>query len=240
VGGPLDDFQSSMGQPGSSRRMNESTFIVSTDRCLLRHATSSDYEALVTAISASEFPGELPLAGLYRQGKLKGWLDSIIEMQVNGKACLLSIDLRTGEKCVGQVSLVRRDQSGSWNLAFWLHPSHWRKGLALETASAVVEHAFTVMCVEEVWAGAALWNHRSIEMLLKLGLVPLQDTGVKDEKPESDNAFRAFSVLRDHWIAHASQRRNENKSSRKMTQDGIAYFELNGIKHENMVMVARD
>jgi ribosomal protein S18 acetylase RimI-like enzyme len=27
--------------------------------------------------------------------------------------------------------------------------------------------------------------------------------------------------------------------SRGMTQDGIAYFELGGIKHENMVMVAR-
>ena len=28
--------------------------------------------------------------------------------------------------------------------------------------------------------------------------------------------------------------------SRGMTQDGIAYFELGGTKHENKVMVARD
>jgi RimJ/RimL family protein N-acetyltransferase len=180
--------------------MRESLHIVSTDRCLLRHATSSDYEALATAISASEFPSELPLAGLYRQGRLKGWLDSVIEMSVSGNACLLSVDLRTGEKCVGQVSLVQKGDSGSWNLAFWIHPSHWGKGLALETARAVVQHAFTVKGVEEVWAGAALWNQRSIKTLLNLGLEPIQDTELSESKAESENAFRAFSLLRDHWM----------------------------------------
>jgi RimJ/RimL family protein N-acetyltransferase len=180
--------------------MSGSAHIVSTKRCLLRHANSLDYEALTAAIGASEFPSELPLSGLYRQGKLKGWLDSIIEMSLSGKACLLSIDLRTGENCVGQVSLVRRDPPGSWNLAFWLHPSHWGKGLALEAAKAAVQHAFISMRVEEIWAGAALWNQRSIRTLLNLGLEPIQDSGVSDGKAESENAIRAFSVFRDHWL----------------------------------------
>ena len=180
--------------------MKESALIVSTDRCLLRHAASSDYDAMLAAICTSEFPSELPLSRLYRQGRLKAWLDSIIEMSLSGAACLFSVDLRNGENCVGQVSLVRRDQSGSWNLAFWIHPSHWGKGLALEIARAAVRHAFTVMCVDEVWAGAALWNQRSISTLHKLGLLPVPRAGEPEEKPEAGNAFQAFSLSRARWM----------------------------------------
>jgi RimJ/RimL family protein N-acetyltransferase len=173
---------------------------LTTDRCLLRPATPRDYGALVAGIGAPQFPGELPLADLYRQGKLKAWLDSIIEMSIDGRACLFSVDLRTGEHCIGQVSLVRRDQSASWNLAFWLNPSYWGRGLALETATAIVRYAFTVMPVEEVWAGAALWNQRSMKTLLKLGLVPIQEVEASNSESELQRAFRAFSVSRDRWM----------------------------------------
>lgn len=195
-----------IGHSGSSQGMNELTHIVSTRRCLLRNATTSDYEALATAIGTSEFPSELPLAGLHRQGRLKAWLSSMIETSARGRACLLSVDLRTGEKCVGQVSLVQKGESGSWNLAFWLHPSHWGRGLALEGARAAVKHAFTAMTVEEVWAGAAPWNQRSIKTLLELGLKPIEDGEVSAEQSESEKAFRAFSLLRDHWV-HSQRER---------------------------------
>ena len=180
--------------------MEETTLIVPTDRCLLRPTTTRDYDALVAGIGAPEFPRELPLADWYRQGKLKSWLDSILAMSANGRACLFSIDLRTGERCVGQVSLAQRDQSASWNLAFWLHPSHWGRGLALETGAATVRYAFTVMSVQEVWAGAALWNRRSMKTLLQLGLLPIQEVETLNSEPKSQNAFRAFSVSRECWM----------------------------------------
>jgi RimJ/RimL family protein N-acetyltransferase len=142
--------------------MDEPIDVISTNRCLLRHARPFDYDALFAAINMPDFPQDLPLAGLHRQGKLKAWLDSMLEMSANGRACLFSIDLRSGEKCIGQVSLVRRGQSASWNLAFWLHPSYWGNGIALEAAGAMIRHAFSVMPIEEIWAGAALWNERSM------------------------------------------------------------------------------
>lgn len=183
--------------------MKKATAIISTDRCFLRPATPGDYAALVAGISAPEFPSELPLAGLYRQGRLKAWLDSVIQMSVDGKACVLSVDLRTGENCIGQVSLAQRDKSGSWSLAFWFQPPYWGKGLASETARAVVQYAFTSMAVAEVWAGAALWNQRSMNALHKIGLAPLQE--VNPSIDDSLNAFRAFSVSRDHWMRSAME-----------------------------------
>ncbi|CAE6714045.1 GNAT family N-acetyltransferase [Paraburkholderia nemoris] len=167
--------------------------IVATDRCLHRSATPHDYDALVAGIVAPEFPLELPLANLQRQGKLKSWFDSIISTSLDGRACVFSIDLSAGERCIGQVSLVQRDKSASGNLAFWLHPSYRGGGLAVETAAAVVRYAFTVMAIKEVWAGAASWKQRSIKTLLKLGLHPIE--AGETLNGESDK-FCRFSAVR--------------------------------------------
>ena len=156
--------------------MENTTLVIPTDRCSLRPATAYDYDALVAGVGAPEFPHELPLAGLHRQGKLKNWLESVLAMSANGRACVFSINLQTGEHCVGQVSLVQRDQSESWNLAFWLRPANWGEGLAVETATAVIRHAFTVLATKDVRAGAALWNQRSIKTLIKLGLQPIEES----------------------------------------------------------------
>ena len=184
--------------------MENTTLVVATDRCLLRPATPHDYDALVAGIGAPDFPSELPLANLQRQGKLKSWLESMISMSLDGKARVFSIDLRTGERCVGQVSLVQRDESASWNLAFWLHPSYWGKGLAVETAAATVRYAFTIMATHEVWAGAAVWNQRSINTLLKLGLHPIGAGETLNGDSDSLDAIRTFSVSRDCWMRTSS------------------------------------
>jgi RimJ/RimL family protein N-acetyltransferase len=188
--------------------MEEKTAIVATDRCILRPAAPGDYDALIAGIGAPEFPSELPLASLYRQGKLKAWLDSAIQMSVDRRACVFSVDLRTGERCIGQVSLVQREQSESWNLAFWFQPPYWGKGLAAETAREVIRYGFTVMAIQEIWAGAALWNQRSTKTLLRIGLRPLEE--VEASSGALQHAFRAFSVTRDHWMRSSAETDNES------------------------------
>jgi RimJ/RimL family protein N-acetyltransferase len=176
--------------------MENAPILVPTDRCLLRPATRDDYDAIIAAIESPAFPQELPLPDLYRQGKLQAWFDSILVMSQEGKACVFSIDLQSGARGIGQVSLVRRGTSASWNLAFWLHSSYWGAGLAAEAARAMIRYAFTVMTVGEVWAGAALWNQRSIKTLDKLGLQP-----VDSEQLDSDlSGLHICSISRENWL----------------------------------------
>jgi RimJ/RimL family protein N-acetyltransferase len=189
--------------------MEEAFLPVSTERCLLRPAALSDYDALVAGIGSPDFPRELPLADVYRQGKLRSWLDRNLTTSGDQRACLFSIDLRTGERCVGQVSLTQRDQSASWNLAFWLNPSHWGKGLALEAAKATLGYGFTVMGVPGVWAGAALWNQRSIRTLINLGLQPIKEVETDSGACAPKSAIRAFSISRDCWTSTCHDLRND-------------------------------
>jgi RimJ/RimL family protein N-acetyltransferase len=180
--------------------MENAPVLIPTDRCLLRPATSSDYDALAAAIGSPEFPCELPLTDLQQRGRLQAWFESMLAMSVDGKARVFSIDLACGTRCVGQVSLVQRDVPASWNLAYWLRPSHWGAGLAVEAAQAVIRYGFTDMRVGEVWAGAALWNERSIRTLDKLGLQPIENARPSNVASSAPNDLHICSISRERWL----------------------------------------
>ena len=140
-----------------------------TDRCVLRRADTDDLDALAAAVRSPLFPQRLPLAEMEKSGQLLQWLEQMSSGSSRRLAFLWSIDLKGRARCIGQVSLSSRPDSIAWNVAFWLHPLYWGRGLALETVSGVIEAAFQSLDIAEVWAGVALWNHRSIRTLERLG-----------------------------------------------------------------------
>lgn len=184
-------------------KVNESTLPIRTRRCTLRTATLADYAALVAAVTSPAFPAALPLARLHRQNKLQAWLTANVSLSMAQNACLLSIDALTGEQCIGQVALSPKDES-SWNLAFWLHPAQWGKGLAAEAAQAAVHYGFTVLGIEEIAAGAVAWNDRSMKTLRQVGLRPIRRDDASESASSDQDAIQAFSISRQAWLETAS------------------------------------
>jgi len=182
------------------------TLPISTKRCVLRLATPEDYDALLAGVSAPAFPPELPLAKLYRQQKLNAWLDTNVALATSKRACLLSVDLLGGEPCIGQVSLSHIDDSPHWNLAFWLHPAHWGRGLASEAALAAVAYGFTTLGIPEIRAGAARWNVRSMKTLRQIGLLPLPSADAYPTTPGTKAPFLSFSASCETWLRNFSDR----------------------------------
>ena len=180
--------------------MADTPILISTDRCWLRAASASDYAALDAAIGSPQFPYELPLADLKRRGKLQAWFESMLALPLEGRARVFSIDLAGGTRCVGQVSLMQRDVPASWNLSYWLHPSCWGAGFAVEAAQAVIRYGFTAMAVGEVWAGAARWNQRSIRTLDKLGLQPVENTPPSNGAGSAPDDLHICSLSRERWL----------------------------------------
>jgi RimJ/RimL family protein N-acetyltransferase len=168
--------------------------ILQTNRCVLRQAAPDDYSALVANIEAPEFPAALPLALMHREGKLRVWFESMLSKSAEGKAHVLSIELRGESRCIGQVSLTPVNDSASWNLAFWLQPAYWGKGLALETTQAALDYFFNELALSNIVAGAAGWNVRSVQLLEKLGAkLQVADSAVSPGSHASE-AFKKFSI----------------------------------------------
>lgn len=150
--------------------------MLATQRCRLRPATPADYAGLISAVESAQFPAALPLVKMHQEGRLTAWFDTLLASARDGRAHVYSIEVDgPGGPCVGQVSLVAIGDTKNWNLSFWLHPSHWGKGLVVEAASAVLEHAYGRLGIERVVAGAAVWNTRSTLALAKLGFDPVQN-----------------------------------------------------------------
>lgn len=47
---------------------------------------------------------------------------------------------------------------GVWNIEFWTHPEHQRKGYMTEAAVAIVEIGFSVLGADRIQGYHALWN----------------------------------------------------------------------------------
>ena len=143
--------------------------LLETVRCTVRPAVPSDLDALVAAVRSPVFPQRLPLAQMQTADEFRRWLELMCSRSADGLAFIWSIDLRGGPCCIGQVSLSPRTDSTAWSIAFWLDPTHWGNGLAVEAVSRVIKFTFESLAIQELWAGVALWNHRSIATLERLG-----------------------------------------------------------------------
>jgi len=171
-----------------------------TARCIVRPALPTDLATLLAAVQSPLFPRRLPLAQMAMSDELAPWLARMCSRSSEGSAFLWSIELRDEARCIGQISLSPRPGSTSWALAFWLDPTHWGRGIAAEAVSRVNDAAFSLLSMQELWAGVALWNQRSFTTLERLGfrLLGVHSSGywVAGE-PEP---IRGYHLTRQRWL----------------------------------------
>ncbi len=182
-----------------------------TRRCILRDADANDLDVVVSAVSSPLFPQRLPLAEMEKSGQLLHWLEQMSSRSASGSAFCWSIDLKEATRCIGQVSLSARRDSTAWNIAFWLHPLYWGRGLALETVSSVIEVAFQSLDIPELWAGVALWNDRSIATLERLGFHFSGDSPAGYFLGGIAEPVHEYRLTRQHW---QDQRSSTSDTSR--------------------------
>ena len=80
------------------------------------------------------------------------------------------VELREdGHRPIGLCGLVSREGLPAPDIGFALLPDWWSQGLALEAATAVMEHARRVVGLARVLAIASLQNESSVRLLNRLG-----------------------------------------------------------------------
>jgi RimJ/RimL family protein N-acetyltransferase len=124
-----------------------------------------------------------------------------------GSAYFWSIDLKEGAQCIGQISLSPKPDASAWALAFWLNPSHWGHGLAIEAVSSVIESAFSSLSILELWAGVAIWNQRSIVAIERLGFHFLKNNASGYLVSGTPEPIREFQLTQQQW-QHDGKSRN--------------------------------
>jgi [ribosomal protein S5]-alanine N-acetyltransferase len=84
--------------------------------------------------------------------------------------------LLPGDQHVGCAGLrPYRMEERVYELGIHLRRAFWRKGLAMEAGSAVIDYAFATLGAEALFAGHHPSNQASRELLLRLGFVRTHD-----------------------------------------------------------------
>jgi len=99
------------------------------------------------------------------------WIDRCLTGWSSGGMYSWVVDLKRDHTLVGQVTLVQLDEPGTWSLAYWVHPTHWRQGYATEAANKVLEFGKEKLNATKFWASTAEWNTSSERVLEKLGML---------------------------------------------------------------------
>ena len=158
-----------------------------TPRCRIRPAVIGDLPALELAVGSAEFPQDLPLAQLHREGKLSRWLERLCVYDVEPK--LWTITTRSSQECIGQVALVPESDPETYWLSYWIAPAHWNRGIAKECVAALLRRSLWRAKHRVVVAAVADSNQRSISVLRGLDFTQTTEAVTKSPIPVGHTCF---------------------------------------------------
>jgi len=94
---------------------------------------------------------------------LKAWQE--------GKAYGFAIDWKKNQAFAGRISIRPTQEDDIWDIGYWTHPRHQRKGLMSEALALVLNFGKEYLHARAVVAAFATWNKASERVLRKNGFV---------------------------------------------------------------------
>jgi len=145
--------------------------VLETERLALRRLTADDtgfvYE-LVNEPSWIRFIGD---RGVRSLEDARAYLDKgPLEMYRRFGFGLWVVELKETGEATGLCGLIKRDALADVDIGFAFLPRFWRRGYALESASAVLAYGREILELDRIVAITSPDNDASIRLLEKIGL----------------------------------------------------------------------
>jgi RimJ/RimL family protein N-acetyltransferase len=158
--------------------------IAQTRRTTLRELAPEDAAFILDLVTQPSFlanigdkgvrtPGdarEFILDGRWRRGQPVGYGQFLVELKSDGRP-------------IGVCGLLYRERLDVSDVGCAFMPEFWRRGYALETATAVMEYGRSVLGVDKIVGLTAEHNHASIALLGKLGMTFERMVKMTDDDP---------------------------------------------------------
>ena len=144
--------------------------------------------SLETARFLLRIPKEADIPYIFEASRYKGFNDglgwdppvSIEEMSApleralmkweEGMAYQFSILDKDSLQFLGRISIRITDLKEVWNVGFWTHPQHQKKGVMTEVLAEVLTFGFQVLNAKRIEAEYVIWNEASKKVLERCGM----------------------------------------------------------------------
>ncbi|MBJ6366755.1 GNAT family N-acetyltransferase [Snuella sedimenti] len=156
-------------------------FFIETERLILRSMLPTDLEGMFELDSnpiVHRYLGNKPVKSI---GESKKIIDGVLEQyEVRGIGRWSVIEKSSGD-FIGWSGLKLNTEetlnnvSNFYDIGYRLIPRYWGKGYATESGKAALEYAFNTMRLKTVYGITEKGNQASHRVLLKLGLLYIED-----------------------------------------------------------------
>jgi RimJ/RimL family protein N-acetyltransferase len=164
--------------------------MIETGRLLLRKMTAEDLDELV-AIHAE--PEVMRFMGVFDHSKASEWLvQNHAEWSERGHGRLAIVDRATG-RLLGRTGLKYWPQFRETEVGWVLRPDGWGHGFATEAARGCVNWGFQNFDLPYLTAMIRPDNRRSVRVAERLGMRPLRDDLLLEER------VIVYAINREAW-----------------------------------------
>lgn len=153
--------------------MNREYFLT-TERTGFSRWTSADLELAELLWGDEKVTHYICSSGKFSQEEIEARLELEIRNGTEYHVQYWPVFERNTGELIGCCGL-RPFGPGTYEIGFHLRPEFWHRGIASEAAGAVINHAFTVLQAESIFAGHHPENHASRSVLQKLGFKYIGD-----------------------------------------------------------------
>jgi ribosomal-protein-alanine N-acetyltransferase len=146
--------------------------IVETPRLIVNKLDTADAPFILELVNSPgwlEFIGDRGIRNIADAERYIGD-GPMASYEKNGFGLYL-VALKQGGISIGICGILKRDTLEYPDIGFALLPSYTGKGYALEAAMAVLQYAHTKLQLKKIQAITKEKNHRSIQLLSRLGLL---------------------------------------------------------------------
>jgi len=175
-----------------------SSIQIETARCRLRKVAREDIPFVFSATRYPGFCDGMRWSPPSTEAELVEPLEKHAAAWDAGEEYTFTIVTRDGARPVGRIS-IRCVEADCWNIGFWTHPLHQRRGYMTEAAAAVLEFGFRELSAGKIEAASATWNAASRSVLQKIGMSFARHVPQGFQKDGRWIAEDVFAITRTEW-----------------------------------------
>ena len=137
------------------------SFTLENEKYLLRIPSREDIPFIFSASKISGFNAGL---GWDPMGKLEDHLVphvKTLRAWEDDRGYSFAITSKSDEHFLGRISIRKTDEEDVWNIGFWTHPHHQKRGVMTSCVALVLKFGFEELNAKKIEADYATWNTSS-------------------------------------------------------------------------------
>ena len=138
----------------------------------------------------------------YEDGMAEKWIRSCQEKTASGELInsVFAITLVADGSFLGVIGIHPDDNGSQAELGYWVGKPYWNRGYATEAVTAVIDHAFSHLGLERVYAAHFTRNPSSGRVMQKVGMLHEGSLKGHTEKWGTFEDLELYGITREQFL----------------------------------------